>query len=116
MPICQDSVVMGSTPATGALICPQAARRLTPLTGGSTQVLSVGRVLNTGPHEIYNFECQEWLRMHLKASKKKTAARAIGARQDLSQDLESGCLKLAIVKFWGVQIFKGGNIILKFQP
>ena len=25
----------------------------------------------------------------------------------LSQDLETGCTKLAIVKFWGVQIFKG---------
>ena len=28
---------------------------------------------------------------------------------DLSQDLETGCPKLAIVKFWGVQIFKGGG-------
>ena len=27
--------------------------------------------------------------------------------QCLSQDLETGCLKLAVVKFWGVQIFKG---------
>ena len=26
----------------------------------------------------------------------------------LSQDLETKCLKLAIVKFWGVQIFYGG--------
>ena len=26
--------------------------------------------------------------------------------QGLSQDLESGCLKLAVVKFWGVHIFK----------
>ena len=47
---------------------------------------------------------------------KKTAARAIGARQGLSQDSESGCLKMAIVKFCSVQIFKGVNIILKFQP
>ena len=36
--------------------------------------------------------------------------------QGLSQDLETGCLKSAIVKFLGVQIFKGGNNILKFQP
>ena len=36
--------------------------------------------------------------------------------QGLSQDLESGCLKLAIVKFLDVQIFKGGNNIFKFQP
>ena len=36
--------------------------------------------------------------------------------QGLSQDLETWCPKLAIVKFLGVQIFKGGNNILKFQP
>ena len=36
--------------------------------------------------------------------------------QGLSQDLETGCPKLAIAKFLGVQIFKGGNNILKFQP
>ena len=29
--------------------------------------------------------------------------------QGLSQALETGCLKLAIVKFWGVQIFKGDH-------
>ena len=28
-------------------------------------------------------------------------------RQGLSKDLETGCPTLAIVKFWGVQIFKG---------
>ena len=33
----------------------------------------------------------------------------------LSQDLESGCLKLAVVKFLGVQIFKGDHNILIFQ-
>ena len=27
------------------------------------------------------------------------------AQQCLSQDLETGCLKLAVVKFWGVQFF-----------
>ena len=37
--------------------------------------------------------------------------------QCLSQDLETGCLKLAVVKFLGVQIFKGDhNYILIFQP
>ena len=36
--------------------------------------------------------------------------------QCLSQDLESGCLKLAVVKFLGVQIFKGDHNILIFQP
>ena len=36
--------------------------------------------------------------------------------QGLSQDLETGCLKLAVVKFWGVQIFKGHHNILIFQP
>ena len=35
--------------------------------------------------------------------------------QGLSQDLETGCLKLAVVKFLGVQIFKGDNNILRFQ-
>ena len=37
-------------------------------------------------------------------------------KQCLSQDLETGCLKLAVVKFWGVQIFKGDHNILIFQP
>ena len=35
--------------------------------------------------------------------------------QCLSQDLETGCLKLAFVKFLGVQIFKGDHNILMFQ-
>ena len=36
--------------------------------------------------------------------------------QCLSQDLETGCLKLAVVKFWGVQILEGDHNILIFQP
>ena len=36
--------------------------------------------------------------------------------QGLSQDLETGCLKLAIVKYLGVQNFKGDHNILIFQP
>ena len=36
--------------------------------------------------------------------------------QALSQDLETGCPKLAIVKFLGVQIFNGDHNILRFQP
>ena len=36
--------------------------------------------------------------------------------QGVSQDLETGCLKLAIVKFFGVQIFNGEHNILIFQP
>ena len=36
--------------------------------------------------------------------------------QGLSQDLETGCPKLAIVKFLGVQIFKGDHNILRNQP
>ena len=36
--------------------------------------------------------------------------------QCLSQDFETGCLKLAVVKFWGVQIFKGDHNVLIFQP
>ena len=36
--------------------------------------------------------------------------------QCLSQDLETGCLKLAVVKFLGVQIFKEDHNILRFQP
>ena len=35
--------------------------------------------------------------------------------QCLSQDLETGCLKLAVVIFLGVQIFKGDHNILIFQ-
>ena len=37
-------------------------------------------------------------------------------KQCLSQDLETGCLKLAIVKFLGIHIFKGDHNILWFQP
>ena len=40
----------------------------------------------------------------------------IVGHQCLSQDLETGCLKLAVVKFLGVQIFKGDDNILIFQP
>ena len=36
--------------------------------------------------------------------------------QCLSQDLETGCLKLAVVKILGVQILKGDHNILIFQP
>ena len=36
--------------------------------------------------------------------------------QCLSQDLKTGCLKLAVVKFLGVHIFKGDHNILIFQP
>ena len=38
------------------------------------------------------------------------------SQQGLSQDLETGCLKLAVVKFLGVHIFKGDHNILIFQP
>ena len=36
-------------------------------------------------------------------------------QQCLSQELETGCLKLAIVKLLGVQIFKEDHNILIFQ-
>ena len=35
--------------------------------------------------------------------------------QGLSQDLETGWPKLAIVKFWGVQNFKGDHNILELH-
>ena len=34
--------------------------------------------------------------------------------QGLSQDLETGCIKLAVEKFLGVQIFKGDHNTLIF--
>ena len=37
-------------------------------------------------------------------------------QQCLSQDLETVCLKLAVVKYLGVLIFKGDHNILIFQP
>ena len=37
-------------------------------------------------------------------------------QQGLSQDLETGCLNLAILKFWGALFFKGYHNILKLQP
>ena len=36
--------------------------------------------------------------------------------QCVSQDFETGCLKLAVVKSWGFQIFKGSHDLLIFQP
>ena len=41
---------------------------------------------------------------------------SICSHQGFSQDLETGCLKLAIVNFCGVKIFKGDHNILRFQP
>ena len=38
----------------------------------------------------------------------------VALQQGLSQDLETACLKLAIVKVLGVQIFKGDHNILSF--
>ena len=38
------------------------------------------------------------------------------SQHSLSQDLETGCLKLAVVTFLGVQMFKGAHNILLFQP
>ena len=40
----------------------------------------------------------------------------LGVLQSLIQDLETGCLKLAVVKSFGVQICKGDHNILIFQP
>ena len=37
----------------------------------------------------------------------RRSSRKCPLNQCLSQDLESGCLKLAVVKFLGAQIFKG---------
>ena len=42
--------------------------------------------------------------------------KKIAPNQYLSQDLETGCLKLAVVKFLGIEIFKGDHNILIFQP
>ena len=36
--------------------------------------------------------------------------------QALSQDLEAGCQKLAIVTLFGIQFFKGDHNILRLQP
>ena len=36
-------------------------------------------------------------------------------KQGLSQDLQTGCLKLAVVKSLGVQIFKGDHIYSYFN-
>ena len=38
------------------------------------------------------------------------------SRQGLCQDLETGCQILPILKFMGVQIFKGNLNTLRFQP
>ena len=35
--------------------------------------------------------------------------------QGLSQDLETGCQNLAIVKFWGILFFNGVHYILRLQ-
>ena len=36
--------------------------------------------------------------------------------QGLCQDLETGCPKLAMVKFLGIQIYKGDHNLLRLQP
>ena len=36
--------------------------------------------------------------------------------QGLSQDLETGCPELVIVKYLGVQLIKGDHNIFRFQP
>ena len=47
---------------------------------------------------------------------KENSTSILTLQQGISQDLETGCLKLAIVKLLGVQIFKGEHNILTFQP
>ena len=49
-------------------------------------------------------------------ARKLTTCRSFSLMQGLSQELETGCLKLAIVKYLGVQFFKGDPNILRFQP
>ena len=44
------------------------------------------------------------------------ATPKMGPMQCLSQDLETGCLKLAVVTFLSVQILKGDHNMLIFQP
>ena len=49
-------------------------------------------------------------------AKADQVSQALGPREQcLSQDLETGCLKLAVVKFWGIQVFQGDHNILIFQ-
>ena len=36
--------------------------------------------------------------------------------QGLGQDLETGCPKLAIVKFWGILFLNGEHNVLRLQP
>ena len=42
--------------------------------------------------------------------------KAKEAMQGLSQDLETGCPKLAISTFLGIQLFKGDHNILRLHP
>ena len=51
-----------------------------------------------------------------KRAKEDKEVKGWYLKQCLSQDLETGCLELAVVKFLGVQIFKGDHNILIFQP
>ena len=46
----------------------------------------------------------------------KRASQNPTVYQCLSQDLETGCLKFAVAKSLGIQIFKGVHNILIFQP
>ena len=58
--------------------------------------------------------CENVLHHNIYSKQIVLASRASG--QCLSQDFETGCLKLAVVKFLGVQIFKGDHNILIFLP
>ena len=56
------------------------------------------------------------LRMIFKEFEGESFALGSALKQCLSQDLETGCLKLAVENLLGVQIFKGDHNILIFQP
>ena len=69
------------------------------------------RKLNSDSYYIYFFSGDEKLK-HIK----QADVFYFNVNQGLSQDLETGCLNWAIVKYLGVQKFEGDNNILIFQP
>ena len=60
--------------------------------------------------------CVSHFQGHVYGIKSHTDRNSLPPSQGLSQDLETGCLKLAIVKFLGIHICRGYHNILRFQP
>ena len=63
---------------------------------------------------VYGYHAPKRSSLDLKAL--TLLAKDLSRSTSLSQDLETGCLRLEVVKILGVQISKGDHNIRIFQP